>query len=168
MNQQTVRWLVKIQTLIFSLVIYILVVGCVSLGISSPEIKDTPIVTQATPLTAISTTILSATIFGTSPQTPDLTGVCLLYPDHGAILLEEEGRLPQVIAGPDYEYSDVDCPPETILPEIEVNVADIGAPEQKEMKHFIPHICRQHPSRLETWFNTEKPMEYGKYFQSDL
>ncbi len=158
----------KTLPFIFSLVILILLLGCAFLGISSPEKTDTSLVTHATPITAIPTTFLTGAPFGPSPQTPDLTGVCLLYPDHGAILLKEENRLPQEISGPNYEYSDVDCPPEALLPEIEVNVADIGDPEQIELRHFVPHLCRQHPARPEIWFNTEKPMEYGKYFQSDL
>ena len=82
--------------------------------------------------------------------------------------LKEGNHPPQEIAAFDYQISNAACPPETLLPQVEVNIADIGTPEIMEMKNLIPYLCRQHPANGETWFNTEHPLEYGKYYLGDL
>ena len=179
-NRSDLHGIMKNIPFILCLAASMLVMACASIGNLLSDATEIPVdITSETPPdwttmpkpSAIEPTISpqpSATEPSTSHPTPDLNNVCVLFPEGSSIWLKEANHPPIEIAGSDYETSNAACPPETLLPQVEVNVADIGEPEKLEMRNLIPHLCRQHPTQAEVWFNTEQPLVYGKHYQGDL
>jgi len=94
--------------------------------------------------------------------------LCILFPNRESIWFKRGTEPPIEISVQDIRTSNAQCPTEELLPLVEVNISEIGTPETNELRNLIPQLCKNHPTLPEIWFNTEQPLSYGKYYQSDL
>jgi hypothetical protein len=102
---------------------------------------------------------------------PDASDVCLLYQYQDALWLKVAERPSEKMASPwpAHRYAtNAQCPPKSLLPEVEVAVVESPITDTTYSVHLLPHFCIQHPNDREVWFNTEQPLDYGRWYNGDL
>ena len=95
---------------------------------------------------------------------PDTSDLCILYQYQDTLWFKEGEAPPRELA---MEEPDLIVPPvdPLLLPEVEVYSVE---EEADITTRLLPYRGIRHPSGQAIWFNTELPLDYGKYVNSDL